>query len=202
LEPHRAKWTDAKSKGGDIHGWDYFDYEACPDSEIYPCSDDEQLVYHKELYALKTPPPIQTSDAALMKLLSSPGNMAASSPTNKWDAWDALMKEASNKNNIKKRLPIPAMSNVASQVELLSPRSNTTASLPKNKRDVLLLDALVKESRNDNNVKKQLPIRTTNSSEMELSPPSLPGNTTAFSPRTESEFVDRLRQARTSSPNV
>jgi hypothetical protein len=145
LEPHRAKWTDAKSKGGDIYGWDYFDYEACPDSEIYPCSDAERLVYQKELYALKTLPLIQTSDAT-------------------------------NKNNVKKQLPIP-MSN-ASPTELSSSPGNTTVSSPRNKRDVLLLDALlVKESRNENNVKKQLPIRASNSSEMELSPTSLPGNT-------------------------
>jgi hypothetical protein len=37
FEPHRAKWTSAESQGRDVYGWDYFDYEACPDSEISPC---------------------------------------------------------------------------------------------------------------------------------------------------------------------
>jgi hypothetical protein len=167
LEPHRAKWTDANSRGGDMYGWDHFDYEACPDSEIYPCSDAKRLVYHEELHALKTPPPIQTSDTAKMELLSSsPGNTTDFPPRNKRDTRVALAKEASsNKNNVKQRLPIP-MSN-ASQMGLSLSPGNTTASSPRNKRDVVLLDALVvKESRNENNVKnKRLPIRASNSSE-------------------------------------
>jgi hypothetical protein len=87
FEPHRAKWTDAKSQGNDIYGWDYFDYEACPDSEIYPCSSDaKQLFYHKELYAgalvtespnsnstmtITRRPPIRTSPVSTKMELSS-----------------------------------------------------------------------------------------------------------------------------------
>ena len=35
FEPHRGKW------GGGTHdkyGWDYFDYDECPEADIYPCS--------------------------------------------------------------------------------------------------------------------------------------------------------------------
>lgn len=34
LEPHRGKWGDGNI---DAYGWDYFDYEICPDADIFPC---------------------------------------------------------------------------------------------------------------------------------------------------------------------
>eukprot|EP00536_Pseudo-nitzschia_multiseries_P017029 jgi/Psemu1/49023/gm1.49023_g len=47
LEPRRAKWKVRRKKPHqdprDRFGWDYFDYEVCPDSLIFPCGGAEQL---------------------------------------------------------------------------------------------------------------------------------------------------------------
>lgn len=42
FEPHRGMWLDEprfKKDGerSDKYGWDYFDFDACPGSEIFPC---------------------------------------------------------------------------------------------------------------------------------------------------------------------
>mmetsp|Transcript_8921 Transcript_8921/g.24724 ORF Transcript_8921/g.24724 Transcript_8921/m.24724 type:complete len:105 (+) Transcript_8921:682-996(+) len=34
LEPHRGKW-------GETDMWDYFDYEACPRAETFPCAQGQ-----------------------------------------------------------------------------------------------------------------------------------------------------------------
>ena len=43
LEPHRGMWVNEEKLGidrkrEDKYGWDYFDFDACPDSDIYPCN--------------------------------------------------------------------------------------------------------------------------------------------------------------------
>ena len=43
LEPHRGMWITEEKLGigrkrEDKYGWDYFDFDACPDSDIYPCN--------------------------------------------------------------------------------------------------------------------------------------------------------------------
>ena len=42
LEPHRGIWYDSITNK-DFYGWDYFDFEACPDSEIFPCKGPDQI---------------------------------------------------------------------------------------------------------------------------------------------------------------
>jgi len=40
LEPHRGVWRDnsgASASDFDVHHWDFFDYDLCPESDIFPC---------------------------------------------------------------------------------------------------------------------------------------------------------------------
>ena len=43
LEPHRGMWMNEEKLGidrkrEDKYGWDYFDFDVCPNSDIYPCN--------------------------------------------------------------------------------------------------------------------------------------------------------------------
>lgn len=38
LEPHRGRWGPGP---GDTFGWDYFDYDKCPNAEVFPCHNDD-----------------------------------------------------------------------------------------------------------------------------------------------------------------
>ena len=52
LEPRRGKWKVSRRRPyidpRDRFGWDYFDYEVCPDQVLFPCGGPDQL---KELVA-------------------------------------------------------------------------------------------------------------------------------------------------------
>jgi hypothetical protein len=37
MEPHRDKWKFHGGGEADKYGWDYFDFEACPQADVYPC---------------------------------------------------------------------------------------------------------------------------------------------------------------------
>jgi hypothetical protein len=54
LEPRRSKWkTTSNLDLRDRFGWDYFDYEACPDADIFPCQDGQlEALAAKELEAV------------------------------------------------------------------------------------------------------------------------------------------------------
>jgi hypothetical protein len=43
LEPHRGVWRDSAtgSFDFDVHHWDFFDYDLCPESDIYPCREGQ-----------------------------------------------------------------------------------------------------------------------------------------------------------------
>ena len=41
-EPHRSVWPLNKSNPHeDMHGWDYFDYDLCPNAYVFPCSENQ-----------------------------------------------------------------------------------------------------------------------------------------------------------------
>lgn len=37
FEPHRANWPVSSNDTRDMYGWDFFDYDMCPDADIFPC---------------------------------------------------------------------------------------------------------------------------------------------------------------------
>jgi hypothetical protein len=41
FEPRREKWSISKIDPRDLYGWDYFDYDACPDADIFPCKEGQ-----------------------------------------------------------------------------------------------------------------------------------------------------------------
>ena len=47
LEPRRGKWKVSRKKPyldpRDRFGWDYFDYDVCPDGLLFPCGGPDQL---------------------------------------------------------------------------------------------------------------------------------------------------------------
>jgi hypothetical protein len=45
FEPRRGKWQISKRPldPRDRFGWDYFDYDVCPDAVIFPCKGPDQL---------------------------------------------------------------------------------------------------------------------------------------------------------------
>jgi hypothetical protein len=53
FEPRREKWAKSEIDPRDRYGWDYFDYDACPDADIFPCKEGQlaELVA-KELKAV------------------------------------------------------------------------------------------------------------------------------------------------------
>ena len=53
FEPHRNLWDahNPEKPHQDVHGWDYFDYQACPTADIYPCKDNDDT--NNNLYHLK-----------------------------------------------------------------------------------------------------------------------------------------------------
>ena len=51
FEPHRNLWDSPEKPHQDVHGWDYFDYQACPTADIYPCNDNDDT--NDNLYHLK-----------------------------------------------------------------------------------------------------------------------------------------------------
>ena len=41
-EPHRSVWSDNESNPHeDMYGWDYFDYDWCPNAYVFPCSENQ-----------------------------------------------------------------------------------------------------------------------------------------------------------------
>jgi hypothetical protein len=54
FEPRRQIWPISKTDHRDEHGWDYFDYDACPDADIFPCTEEQPAeLVAKELEAVK-----------------------------------------------------------------------------------------------------------------------------------------------------
>lgn len=70
LEPHRGKWTERWGQkipgGADEFGWDYFDYQKCPDAEVYPCHDSDEVPLinppMSDLDDTSTKPPIRRAN--------------------------------------------------------------------------------------------------------------------------------------------
>ena len=93
LEPRRGKWKVSRSKKyfdpRDRFGWDYFDYEVCPDQLLFPCEGQEQL---KKLVEDDWRVANQTGALAHQKKLEAKRK-------GKKEQQDAIMKAAAAPNN-------------------------------------------------------------------------------------------------------